>query len=83
MLGMAALASRIAAMGEAVTQAGITDAAERMPAIAEASCAARLIDREGRPAFQLLDFLAALARAEASAERRVGGERKEDSASRR
>ena len=67
MLGMAALAARIAAAADVMEQAGITDAGERTPAIAEAACAARLIDKDGRPGFQLLDFLAALARAEAAA----------------
>jgi hypothetical protein len=66
MLGMAALSSRILAAAEVMTQAGISNDGERMPAIAEAACAARLIDKDGRPAFQLLDFLAALDRAEAA-----------------
>jgi hypothetical protein len=66
-VGMAALAARIAAAAEVMEQAGIIDDGERLPAIAEAACAARLIDKDGRPGFQLLDFLAALARAEAAA----------------
>ena len=65
MLEMAALASRLSAL---------MDLAEGIPksedpgcyrAIAEAACTARLIDKEGKPAFQFLDFLAALGRAEA------------------
>jgi hypothetical protein len=64
MLEMAALTSRPAALTEVVEQAGLGGDPERMPALAEAACTARLIERDGRPAFQLLDFLAALARAE-------------------
>jgi hypothetical protein len=64
MLEMAALASRLSALVDALEQAGIQGDPERMPAVAEAACAARLIERGGRPAFQFLDFLAVLARAE-------------------
>jgi hypothetical protein len=64
MLEMAALASRLSALVDALEKSGVEGDPERTPAVAEAACAARLIERDGRPAFQLLDFLAVLARAE-------------------
>jgi hypothetical protein len=62
---MAALAARISAAAEVMAQAGIVADPHRVTAMATAACSARLIDKDGRPAFQLLDFLAVMARAEA------------------
>jgi hypothetical protein len=65
MLEMAALASRLSALIDISEHVTTRDHPERPMEIAEAACAARLIEKDGKPAFQLLDFLAALARAEA------------------
>lgn len=65
-LEMAALASRVGAFFDVIEQVVAAPAPERLPALAIAACTARLIEKDGRPAFQLLDFVAALGRAEAA-----------------
>ncbi len=66
MLEMAALASRLSALLDISGQVPRGDpGSDRHLAIAEAACTARLIEKDGKPTFQLLDFLGALGRAEA------------------
>jgi hypothetical protein len=63
-LEIAALLCRVEAMIEArehvTAKSGTGDG---LAALAQAACTARLIDRGGRPAFQVLDFLSAFGRA--------------------
>jgi hypothetical protein len=66
MLEMAALAARLSALMDTSEHVPAGDGRERSVAIAEAACAARLIEKDGKPAFQLLDFLAALGHAQAA-----------------
>jgi hypothetical protein len=63
-MNMSALASRLSALMSLADRVPPTGDPERYQAIAEAACTARLIDQDGKPAFQLLDFLGALGRAE-------------------
>lgn len=66
LLAMAALAARIAAFFAMMERLPPSGDPERLPALAEAACRVRLIEQGGSPAFQMLDFLAALSRAEAA-----------------
>ena len=61
---MAALASRLSALMDLGDSIPPSEDPERYLALAEAACSARLIEKDGKPAFQVLDFLAALGRAE-------------------
>jgi hypothetical protein len=65
-LGILALASRLSALFDVLEQGRLGNPAmredERMLTV-EAACTATLLQRDGRPSFQLLDFLAHLERA--------------------
>jgi hypothetical protein len=65
MLAMLALTSRVSAFADVIERGRLvveTDEDRRLP-MAEAACSAQLMEKDGKPSFQLLDFLARVERA--------------------